>query len=68
MEGNNIGEEEDMLLVGQYMISQSEKDDIRNRAITLRWVTLGIGLGLFVLSFVNLLAFYKYKKQEEVYA
>ena len=41
---------------------------MRDKAITLRWVTLGVGIALFILSGINSLLFLKYKQQEDINA
>jgi hypothetical protein len=34
----------------------------------LRWITLGVGVALSVISIINLLLFFKQKRQEEIFA
>lgn len=49
-------------------LGDSYDEEVRDKARTLRWITLGIGLSFLLISGINLLFFIKYKKMETIQA
>eukprot|EP00347_Sterkiella_histriomuscorum_P006950 403350818 len=48
------------------IVGEDSDQEIRDKAKLVQWICLGVGLGLYVLSGINILFFLKYKKQEEI--